>query len=178
METGGGAAVLERVLAGDGAAIDELVAAAWPRLGRGRFRYDSADLRQEAIAELLAVAHEQREQPDDFARVALARVKRRLAQVVRAERTRSARIRPLAPGDDERVGYEPATRLSEQVESPALGRALRRLSPRERAVIARVYWREMSAAEIARREGVGPLAVAKLRRQAEAALRQALGRRR
>jgi RNA polymerase sigma factor (sigma-70 family) len=175
VETG----LLERVLAGDETAMQGLVTAAWPRLGRGGQRVDHAELRQEALTELVAVAREQHAGPSgDFAELAVARLKRRMAAVVRAERNRAFRIRPLDPDRDDRAAAEGDTRLSAQVESPTLARALRRLPPRERAVIARVYWQELTAAEIAEREGVDPPAVRKLRRQAEAALRRALQPRR
>jgi len=170
------AALLERVLAGDEAAMQGLVTAAWPRLGRGGPGVDHAELRQEAMAELVAVAHEERERPTgDFGELAVARLKRRLAAVVRAERKRAARVRALGPEDDDRGAVEMDTRLTAQVESPALAGALRRLSPRERAVIVRLYWQEMTAVEIAARDGVDPAAVRRLRGRAEAALRQALG---
>ena len=185
----GSTALLERILAGDGPAMDGLIDAAWPRLGRARLRLDAAELRQEAVAELLAAAREHAATfhpadltasgsppaDDEFARAAIARLKRRLAAVVRAERTRSSRLRPLEPADEERAAYEPRSRVADQVDSPTLGRALARLSPRERAVIARTYWREMTAAEIAEREGLDPETIRQIRRRAEAALREALG---
>jgi RNA polymerase sigma factor (sigma-70 family) len=184
-----GTVLLERVLAGDATAMEGLIDAAWPRLGRGWLRVDAAELRQEAVAELLAAAREHAlmsdprdpavpgasPADDHFARAAIARLKRRLAAVVRAERTRSSRLRPLGPADEERAVYEPSSRVAEQVESPTLGRALARLSPRERAVIARTYWREMTAAEIAEGEGLDPETVRQIRRRAETVLREALG---
>lgn len=172
------AILLERVLAGDEAAMQGLLSAAWPRLGRGGPWVDHAELRQEGLAELVALAHEQRARPSgDFAELAVARLKRRLAAVLRAERRRAVRLRALGPDDDDRRAVELETRLDAQVESAGLAGALRRLSPRERAVIVRIYWQEMGATEIAEREGLHPAAVRRLRGRAEAALRRALGTR-
>lgn len=190
----GEAGLVDRVLAGDVAAMERLVQAAWPRLGGLHRLVEPAELRQEALAELVALARGQLRRPaagagggaqhdaaaDDreFAELAIVHLRRRMAQVARAAQRRSGRLRSLGPADEERAASELETGLDAQVGSPDLAGALRRLAPRERAVIARVYWQEMTAAEIAARDGVDPAAIRKLRRRAEAELRRMLGPRR
>jgi len=178
---GASALLLERVLAGDEEAIQPLVAAAWPRLGRRSWAsLEHEEMRVEAVGALVEAAHEYQAAPapgGDFAEFAVARVQRRLAAVLRAERKRRTRLRPLFPSDDERATTELRTRFDQQVESPRLAGALRRLPPRQRAVIARIYWQGLTSAEAAAAEGVGSERVRRLRRAAEAALRRALGAR-
>jgi RNA polymerase sigma factor (sigma-70 family) len=167
---------LERILAGDEAAMAPLIEAGWPRFGgRARRSVDRDELRQEAISTLLEVARGAGETPEaDFVAQAIVRMRRRLATVVRAEGTRRQRSRPLVESDAARAAYQMETRFAQQVESPDLARALRRLPPRQRAIIARIYWEGRSAAEIAAGDGVQTDTIRQLRRQAERTLRRAL----
>jgi RNA polymerase sigma factor (sigma-70 family) len=173
---GASALLLERVLAGDEAAIEPLVVAAWPRLGRRSWQslaYE--EVRVEALEELVEAAHAYRAEPTgDFAEFAVARMQRRLSRLIRAERRRRTRLFPLLPSDDGRAATGMRTRFDDEVESPALANALRRLSPRQRALIARMYWQGLTAGDIAAQDGTGAEAVRRRRRRAEAALRRAL----
>lgn len=173
---GASALLLERVLAGDEAAIQPLVAAAWPRLGRRSWHsLAHEEVRVEAIEELVEAAHAYRAAPTgDFAEFAVARMQRRISRLIRAERKRRTRLFPLLPSDDDRAATGMRTRFDDEVESPALANALRRLSPRQRALIVRIYWQGLTAGEVAALDGTGASAVRRRRRAAEAALRRAL----
>jgi RNA polymerase sigma factor (sigma-70 family) len=169
----------ERVLSGDRHAIDRLVEAAWPRaaLGHGG-SLPADDLRQEACTELIAAARGYDPARDgDFAALAVARARRCLERLLRADRRRRARLRSIqldalpAPGDP---AVQPGTGPEDGDGNRRLARALSTLSPRLRAVIVRSYGREMSDAEIAAEYGVSPTAIERARRRAAALLRHEL----
>ena len=100
-------------------------------------------------------------------------VKWRVASFLRAEARRAGHL-PLESADLSRLADEVAAFRSPERTSPRLARALRQLSPRQRAVIAGLYWRERTAEEMARELGVTQQAVTALRRRAEAAIRKEL----
>jgi len=100
-------------------------------------------------------------------------LKWRVASFLRAEARRAGHL-PLESADLSRLADEMAVSPSPERASPRLARALRQLSPRQRAVIAGLYWRERTAGEMARELGVTPQAVTALRRRAEAAIREEL----
>lgn len=165
--------VAEKVLAGDERVIGELVARAWPRFGMGAGGLTGEEMRQEACAELVEAARAHDGARDgDFAALAVARARRRMARVLRAERRRRSRLTPLAPdgGPDGRATV-PGERFGSGWANPRLDRALARLSPRLRAIVALSFGEDASDADIGRRLRASAGAIGRARRRAEAALR-------
>jgi RNA polymerase sigma factor (sigma-70 family) len=167
-----------RVLSGDGPTIDRLVAAAWPRVALGHpDAPPSADLRQEACEELIAAARAYDPARDgDFAPLAVARVRRRIERLLRAEGRRRARLRtarlealPAPPDPTTQPGS-----AAEPDTNRRLVRALGALPPRLRAVIVRSYGRDMTDAAIAAEYATTPAAVQRARRRAAALLKHQL----
>lgn len=176
---GTGIALLEQVLAGEPAAFAELTEAGWPRFGTGIIRsglVERADLRQEAAEVLLAAAQSYDPAQGDFRAVAVARVRQRLRKILCAERRRRSRVQPMEVSENE----EPEAvqeRFVAEIEDPRLAGALRRLSPRLRAVIARAYWQGASIGQIAHAEGTTADTVRTARRRALVLLRLEMDRR-
>jgi RNA polymerase sigma factor (sigma-70 family) len=172
-----GNTLVGRVLSGDERSLDRLVDAAWPRAALRHPRaLPSGDLRQEAYEELIATARRYDPARDgDFAALAVARVRRRLERVLRADRRgrpQTVRLEAL-PGPAGSSG-RPGPWPDEPAGNPRLARALGTLSPRLRAVIVRSYGRGMSDAEIAVEYGLSPAALERARRRATALLRDEL----
>ncbi|HEY3083228.1 MAG TPA: sigma-70 family RNA polymerase sigma factor [Chloroflexota bacterium] len=168
-----------RVLAGDEGAIDRLIDAAWPRAALGHPNsLPAGDLRQEACQELIAAARGYDPARDgDFAALAVARMRRRLERLLRADRRRHARLRP-ARLDALPAPADPAALSGPGADEPEgnrrLVRALGTLPPRLRALIVRSYGRDMGDADIAAEYGLSPDAVERARRRAAALLRNEL----
>ena len=101
------------------------------------------------------------------------KLKWRVLNFLRAERRRASHA-PLGASITERLADELARAPDEGLEDPRLGRALRRLSPRQRSVVAGLYWRDRTARELARDLGVTPQAVTALGRRAIESLRRDL----
>ena len=175
----GEVAVLERVLAGDADVFAELIADAWPRFGTGLLAsgaLDRGDLEQEAAAVLVETARSFDPAEGDFRELAVGRVRRHLRSILRAERRRRSHLVRLAGQDVATArGADP---LAGEVEHPRLVRLLKRMSPRVRAVIARVYWQDASTTDIARAEGRPVESVRQARLRALVLLRQELRSRR
>ena len=95
----------------------------------------------------------------------------RVVNFLRAEKRRAGHLR-LEAAQLDRLAEEMGHARHDDLASPRLARALRRLSPRQRTVIAGIYWQERRAGELARQLGITPQAVTALRRRAEAALRR------
>lgn len=136
---------------------------------------DEDDLRQEARTQMIGLLREYRPQLNGNLEAYLhTKLRWRVANYLRAERRR---IRAAVPLDEDAIKH-PAVELESHLNvglaHPRLGNALRRLSPRQRAVIARFYGQEQTVRQIAGALGVTPQAVTALRRRAEAALRDAL----
>jgi RNA polymerase sigma factor (sigma-70 family) len=163
-----------RVLSGDERAIDQLVAAAWPRAALAHSTaLPTGDLRQEACAELIETARGYDPARDgDFAALALARMRRRLERLLRAERRRRARLGTFQL--DRLPAPRPAAPIDEPDANRRLERALATLSPRLRAVIVRSYGRDMTDAAIATEYGTTPAAIERARRRAAALLKNEL----
>jgi RNA polymerase sigma factor (sigma-70 family) len=98
----------------------------------------------------------------------------RVAHYLRAEARRSGHRR-LEDLDVEEIAGSVVEDPEPGVANPRVVRALRRLSPRQRAVIAGIFWRERTTRELAAELKVKPPAVTALRRRAERSLRDDLG---
>ncbi len=167
---------------GDGPALRALCDRYWPlaagviakMVSRRPAGVDVADVEQEAAEQLCEMIR----QFDPSRRVNLTTylqkgLKWRVANYLRAEARRAAHL-PLAAAPLHQLADEAADSPSLGLDNPRLGRALRRLSPRQRAVIAGFYWRERTTEELSAELGVTPQAVTGLRRRAEGALRREL----
>ncbi|MCL5025951.1 MAG: sigma-70 family RNA polymerase sigma factor [Chloroflexi bacterium] len=136
---------------------------------------DEDDLRQEARAQMIGLLREYQPRLNSNLEAYLhTKLRWRIANYLRAERRRNRLAVPLNEDTMQHPAVELETRLHAGLEHPRLGNALRRLSPRQRAVIARFYGHEQSVRQIAGALGVTPQAVTALRRRAEAALREEL----
>jgi RNA polymerase sigma factor (sigma-70 family) len=100
----------------------------------------------------------------------------RVRDFVRAERRRLGR---KATGDDQIIERALARQAQHQSPGPAIGRplarALGRLSPRQRAVVTRLYFADRNVAEVSAELGVSSQAITALHRRALASLRRELG---
>jgi RNA polymerase sigma factor (sigma-70 family) len=172
-----GVGVRERILAGDMVLIAELVEAGWPRFGRGPIGRgaEHAELVQEATRAVYEAARAFDPREGDFRDVAVDVIRRRVRSLLRRARRERGRLVALNWRDaDEIPGTEDRDPFADQVESPELARALRRLSPRLRALLVRVYWQGRTTTEVAAEQGVSPEALRRARRRAEAMLRREL----
>jgi RNA polymerase sigma factor (sigma-70 family) len=97
----------------------------------------------------------------------------RVSHYLRQEKRRTGHL-PLDSVDLEAVRESVVESPSPGIASPRIARAIGRLSPRQRAVIAGVFWRERTEKEIARELNVSHQTVTALRRRAEASLRKQL----
>jgi len=101
---------------------------------------------------------------------------RRIREYVRAERRRMGR---QITANDETLERALARRAGASPGGAAgrtVARAIERLSPQQRAVVAALYFRDEKVAELAAHLNVTPQAVTALHRRAIAALRRALER--
>ncbi|MBI2940459.1 MAG: sigma-70 family RNA polymerase sigma factor [Chloroflexi bacterium] len=135
-----------------------------------------ADLSQETarfFLELVRAFSAERE--GNFATYLKARLHWHIARYLRAEDRRRGRECGLVDSHGELL-VEPAVPGPEPVgiANPRLRRALARLSPRQRAIIAGFYWQDRETQEIACELGVTTQAVTAVRRRAEATLRRLL----
>jgi RNA polymerase sigma factor (sigma-70 family) len=175
-------AVQARLLAGDAHLLAELVAASAVGLRPSETGHsgaiDRAELEQEAARALLELASSFDPRDGDFRTYAIDHAHRRLARLLRAERRRRSRIFPLDGRDEARLAADPTTRFDAEVENPRLRRALRRLSPRLRALIARIYWDGRTTREIADEQGGSAEATRRMLNRAQARLRALMAPRR
>jgi RNA polymerase sigma factor (sigma-70 family) len=136
---------------------------------------DEDDLRQEARIYLIDLLRDFRPELNGNLEAYLrTKLRWRISNYLRSERRRRRLMDPL---DLETVPHpteEMRPRLPTGMDNPRLEAALHRLSPRQRAVIARFYWQERTVREIAREMKVTTQAVTALRRRAEMALREAM----
>ncbi len=139
---------------------------------RGRGDLDRAELLQEASSSVLAVlAEDPNLRPDRDVDAIVPRARRRIESFLRAERRRKGRTIPLSTMEAE--GWDPPDPTEPPAvrdDEPRLRAALARLSPRQRAILVRLYWQSVSADEVARAERTSVEAVQKARRRAEASL--------
>ena len=171
--------LFERVRAGETDAVDSIVRLAWPSFRSAHTLnakgFDRAEFRTDVASEIILAAHDYQPTRDGaFTDYALTRARRHINALLKAEQRRHARVSRLTEEVQDRLGTEMTTRFATEVENPQLASALRRLSPRLRAVIVRLYWQEYSINEIASAEGCAPTAVRQARRRAEATLRHLL----
>ena len=131
---------------------------------------DMEDLHQEAAEDLLELARGfDPTRGPAFGAYLRSNLRWRLANYLRAE---ERRMGPFEKGVgvevlDEIAAPQPAPPLA----NPKLARALRHLSPRQRMVVAGIYWQERSVADVAHELGVTRQSVTALRRRAEKVLR-------
>ncbi len=97
----------------------------------------------------------------------------KVSHYLRQEKRRTGHL-PLDTVDVEAIPDSTVEAPSPGIASPRVARAIRRLSPRQRAVIAGIFWRERTEKEIARELNVSHQAVTALRRRAESSLRRQL----
>ena len=98
----------------------------------------------------------------------------RLANYLRAEARRVATV-PLAAVHLEEIADTAADLGAGGLANPRLQRAIGRLSPRQRAIIAGRYFRERTTRQLAEELGLTEQAITSTRRRAEAALRRDIG---
>ncbi len=145
----------------------------------GRYRslpagVERSDIKQEAVRCLCELALEY--EPGrgiPLGAYLKAKLGWRVTHYLRQEKRRSGHL-PLDVVDLEAIPESIVEAPTPGIASPRIARAIRRLSPRQRAVIAGVFWRERTERELARELNVSHQAVAALRRRAEASLRKQL----
>jgi RNA polymerase sigma factor (sigma-70 family) len=172
----GSATLAERVLAGDQQVIRELVESSWSSMRYVVFAglVDAAELRQAARVELLEAARAYDPARDgDFAAHASRRIRRLVERVRKRERRLRERLVPLDELPEELEPRAPELPVAPP-PNRRLRRSLNRLSPRFRAVIVRLYYRELSELEVAAQDGTAPADVASLHRRALARMRRDL----
>jgi RNA polymerase sigma factor (sigma-70 family) len=107
-----------------------------------------------------------------------AKLGRRVSHFIRAE-ARRTRHQPLDEATVERLADSTVEMPTPGIANPRVARALRRLSPRQRGVIAGLYWRERTVKELAGELKVSRQAVTAVQLRAESAIRrEVLGERR
>jgi RNA polymerase sigma factor (sigma-70 family) len=116
------------------------------------------------------------ESSDDKILEAQRKLRWRVRDFVRAERRRLGRV---VPSDDEAIDRAIARQGTRQPAGAVVGRrlanALDNLSPRQRAVVSRLYFADQRVAEISAELGVTSQAITALHRRALAAMRRELG---
>lgn len=165
-------------LDGDAVAIAELYRRFKPLLARTLRElrlgpHEADDASQEIVRQFLELVREfSPERQVSFTTYIRSKLRWRIANYLRAERIRRGRMLPLLDANGKPI-IEPSVEFQEPTElsSLHLRRALARLSPKQRAVIARYYWQQRTTQQIARELGLTPPATTALRRRAEAALR-------
>ena len=175
--------LLCRAQQGDAGAMDALITKYQPLLASlaRRFRehlnghpaIDRDDLRQEGARQFVELAQEYAaERGVSFGVYLKNKLAWRMSNYLRAERRRTSQNRPLDGAPLDHLCEEFRTAVHAGIENPRLRSALRRLSPKQRGVISRIYWQEKTVAEIARADGISPQAVTALRRRAETSIRE------
>lgn len=132
------------------------------------------DLQQQASQIVLEIAHDRTAIPADaFLTHLTTSLRWRLRNYVRAERRRLNHQTPLdnLAAIEHSIIRQHQPNVPNPQPGPAVARALARLSPRQRAVITGLYFREQTVGEVADALQVGRPAVAALRRRAETRLR-------
>jgi RNA polymerase sigma factor (sigma-70 family) len=137
-----------------------------------------ADVVQQAalvVAEYVRAHHESLEVADVDPTVLRHQVLRRIREYVRAERRRIGRQVLADDGALERTLARRATGVSAGGASGrGLARAIEKLSPRQRAVVTALYFRDERVSELAVELKVTPQAITALHRRALVALRRAM----
>ena len=168
-------------IVGDDASLSSLCERYRPLVDAVAARYRSlpagverSDVQQEAVRCLCELALQY--EPDrgiPLAAYLKAKLGWRVAHYLRQEKKRAGHL-PLDAVDVEAIPESVVDAPSPGIANPRIARALKRLSPRQRAVIAGIFWRERTERELARELHVSHQAVAALRRRAEASLRKHL----
>lgn len=135
---------------------------------------DRADLEQEAARQLCELVHDyEPERGVVLTQYLRVNLRWRVSNYLRAERRRAGHL-PIEAASVETIVDGSVRFPSDGVLHPRLARALSHLSPRQRGVIAELYWRERSVGEISRELGLSHQRVSAIRRHAEARLRDEL----
>lgn len=169
--------LLERVESGDPTTLVALTRDSLPRFHIARVgarHVERDDLHQEALAAMMELARLCAGDADRFAAEVVAHTRRRLESFLRAERRRSKAISASAIESDLWHPRTGAPTRGEGLANARLERALLTLSPRQRALLVRIYWQEASVETLAAEANVLPGAIQRARRRAEAALRRLL----
>lgn len=135
---------------------------------------ERSDVEQEAARALCELAMEyEPARGIPLAAYLKAKLGWRVTHYLRQEQRRAGHL-PLDAVDVEAIAGAVVEAPTPGIASPRIARALRSLSPRQRAVIAGIFWRERTEREMARELEVSHQAVAALKRRAEASLRKQL----
>jgi RNA polymerase sigma factor (sigma-70 family) len=135
---------------------------------------EPADVEQEAATQVCALIREYDASRGTSLPLYVGRLlKWRLVNYLRDEARRAGHA-PLEAARLEEIADETADMPEPCLQAPRLRRALRKLSPRQRAVIVGIYWRQRTARQIAHELGVTRQAANDSRRRAEDILRREL----
>lgn len=170
--------LLERVESGDPITLATLTRDSLPRFHIARVgarHVERDDLNQEALSAMMELARVCDGDADRFAAEVVTHTRRRLESFLRAERRRSKAIPASAiEGGDLWHPRTAASTRGEGLANAQLERALMTLSPRQRALLVRIYWQEASVEKLAAEANVLPGAIQRARRRAEAQLKRVL----
>jgi RNA polymerase sigma factor (sigma-70 family) len=135
---------------------------------------EPADVEQEATTQVCALIREYDASHGTSLPVYVGRLlKWRLVNYLRDEARRASHA-PLEAARLEEIADETADMPEPCLVAPRLRRALRKLSPRQRAVIVGIYWRQRTARQVADELGLTKQAASGARRKAEEILRREL----
>jgi RNA polymerase sigma factor (sigma-70 family) len=145
-------------------------------------RAEAAEVVQEAALVLLSILQEPEQQPSldfdalvpSFAQRFYRKLQFRIRTYLRAERRRAARtVSTSTPGLETALARRGVS-LAPTTTGRSIERALERLSPRQRAVVAGLYFKDENVGSIASELRISHQAVTALHRRALAVLRVAL----
>jgi RNA polymerase sigma factor (sigma-70 family) len=135
---------------------------------------EPADVEQEATTQVCALIREYDASHGTSLPVYVGRLlKWRLVNYLRDEARRASHA-PLEAARLEEIADETSDMPEPCLVAPRLRRALRKLSPRQRAVIVGIYWRQRTARQVADELGLTKQAASGARRRAEDILRREL----
>ncbi len=133
------------------------------------------DVRQEAALHLIRLVKEFNETSGvHFGSYLKQKLRWRLHNYLRRERRRVLATTGLDSPEVERLAGELDQVTEFDLDNPRLRAAFRQLSPRQRLVLAKMFWQDKTTREIATELGVTPQAVGALHRRALRQLRQKL----
>lgn len=174
--------LVARAKDGDNEAVAHLLASYRPLLlsSVGRLkRYlegdilGGEDLEQEATKITIELIQEYRPaNAAHFGSYLKQKLRWRLINYVRRERSRRSRSAHLDDGLCETIVEELRTVASPEIANPRLRSAIKQLSPKQRSVIFKLYWQDRTAEEVAAELNVTKESVRALSKRAEARIRR------